>query len=180
MTTSDYKKVLKNAILRFAKLSDEREELDVELAKLRQFIHATANLVSDKDRAALLAIFNDLDSRSVMAASSLIDSIRLVMAGDTTKWMTAADVKRALEAQGFNFGSYVSNPLSSVSTTLRRLKEHREVETDEIEGVTVFRSLATPPLTANVYADLFGGTRRTLAELTGSEGSLQKAIGRKK
>jgi hypothetical protein len=43
-----------------------------------------------------------------------------------------------LEAGGFDFSSYKSSPLASISTTLKRFKPE-DVETAEIDGVAAYR-----------------------------------------
>ena len=73
------------------------------------------------------------------------------------QWLAAIDVRDALLATGFDFSKYTSNPLTSIHTTLKRLKESGEVEdkADE-EGPTFYRwknqqpkrqTTAPPPIT---------------------------------
>ena len=59
-------------------------------------------------------------------ATSLMEACRnaLRISGSP---MTAIQVRGYLEATGFSFAGYKSNPLSSIHTTLTRLKEGNEV-----------------------------------------------------
>ncbi len=140
MTDIEYQTILANAIRRFGSLINERENIDLEITKLRQFIRATANMLPDSAREKLLESFDEIDNRIAVTTMSLIDSVRNILQNKSEKWLTVSGVKSLLQTEGFDFSSYTSNPLSSVSTTLRRLKEYGEVETDEIEGVTVYKA----------------------------------------
>jgi hypothetical protein len=52
-------------------------------------------------------------------------------------WMSALHIRKSLEANRFDFSRYTSNPLSSIHTTLKRLKEKGEVD-DRIKDNTTF------------------------------------------
>jgi hypothetical protein len=54
-------------------------------------------------------------------------------------WLTATNVRDHLVGLGFDFSGYSTNPLASVSTTLRRMKPE-EVETTTVDGgVTAYQ-----------------------------------------
>src|SRR5207253_3001518 len=66
------------------------------------------------------------------------DEIKKVLQNAAANWLTAAQVRDRLVNSGFDLTLYASNPLASVSTTLRRMKP-QEVESSEIEGVAAYR-----------------------------------------
>jgi hypothetical protein len=138
MPKQDYNKVLAESIIKIGKLAGQRDELEIQIGKLRQFIYATLNMLTDEERKtfddAVRAVGEMFDAKS----ASLVEAIRKALQDSPKKWFTAAEVRNRVVVTGFDFSLYTSNPLSSVATTLKRLKR-QEVETSEIEGVAVYR-----------------------------------------
>jgi cob(I)alamin adenosyltransferase len=58
-------------------------------------------------------------------------------------WMSAVQVREALNAAGFDFSNYTSNPLSSIHTTLKRLPQE-EFETETRSEGQVYRVKKKP------------------------------------
>ncbi len=138
MDTPDYLALVTGALQKVQELQEQRESLDAEIMKLEQFISATANLLSDDHRdMAMKAMELNQDLQRVRD-SGLTNAVRTVLA--TAKdWLTVAQVRDRLIALGFNFSLYSTNPLASVSTTLRRMKSE-EVETRNTpDGATAYR-----------------------------------------
>jgi hypothetical protein len=139
MTESDYEQLIRNSLQRFRTLYEKREEIDVELVKLRQFMYATLNMVPDKDKASWEKDIDDAVRKATASAASLADSTRKVFQDDPDCGYTVGGMRHMLLEAGFDFSSYKSNPLSSISTTLRRMVETGELETRETaEGQTLF------------------------------------------
>ena len=53
MNSVEYQTVLANALSRFTFLTNQKEEIEVELDKLRQFIFATVNMLPDDEPGAV-------------------------------------------------------------------------------------------------------------------------------
>jgi hypothetical protein len=138
MANEDYRNALIDALGRLGELGTLRAEIEVELAKLQQFITATLNMLPEDQQAEFSdAIGKRLKSLEGKTAS-LTDAIRKVLQNAKGDRLTVANVRDRLIASGFDFTDYTSNPLASVSTTLKRMKPD-EVESSLIAGVTVYR-----------------------------------------
>ena len=131
MTESEYEQIIRNSLERFRKLHEEREKIDIELVKLRQFLYATLNLVPDKEKPKWERDIDTAVKKATANTTSLAGSIRRVFAGNPMYGYTAAGMRERLLDAGFDFSSYKSNPLSSISTTLRRMADTGELETHE-------------------------------------------------
>jgi hypothetical protein len=137
MTNDDYKLILAKAVESHVKLGMKRDEIDWEMSKLNQFIAATLNMLPDDDRRAYMEKLNELSESSAAKNEGLTDTIRRVLKAVGT-WQTVARVRDRLVTSGFDFSAYMANPLASVSTTLRRMKDP-ELESTVLEGVTMYR-----------------------------------------
>src|SRR5882757_9858871 len=130
----DYKAVLAQVLQEFGVIIKERQELDLKIAQKLQFIRATMNQLADHEKGE----FEDWLQKLVGVSAGLSDSIRTVLRENPRKWHTATQVRDALIKLGFDFGNYASNPLASVHSALKRLKQD-EAETDTIDAVMVWR-----------------------------------------
>lgn len=138
MVDQDYEKVLGEAMAKIAELATTRDAIDIELAKLRQFIFATLNMLPDEKRKFYERTFAESQKFVESRYASLTEAIKKVLQEFPNQYHTASQVRDRLVNQGFDFTYYTSNPLASVYTTLKRMKAE-EVETSEIEGVAAFR-----------------------------------------
>jgi hypothetical protein len=143
MKTTDYRAVLTDAFARLAEISDQRQALDIQSAKLQQFIAATINMLPDDESKeytdALVKFTENIEART----RSLTEEIRKVLQGMNGELLTVTQVRDKLIASGFDFSAYTSNPLASVSTTLKRFKPD-EVQCRVIGGVNFYRWKEVP------------------------------------
>ena len=116
MADTEYIEALAKHLATWAGLAEKRAQLDAELAKLRQLIHATLNMLSDEERRKYSVAFESMGAPQL----GLTDAICRILE-TATDWMTAVEVRDELVNSGFNFDSYTSNPLASVHTVLKRL-----------------------------------------------------------
>jgi hypothetical protein len=138
MSQEEYEKVLNEAMARLGELARQRDELDLQIGKLRQFIYATLNMLPDERRKLFNDAFDLISKLSDSKSASLTEAIKGILRSGPRQWFTVTQVRDHLVRNGFDFSFYASNPLASVSTTLRRMKPE-EVETGEVEGVAVYR-----------------------------------------
>jgi hypothetical protein len=138
MSGSQYKEILEEALIRFGVLNTQKESLEVEITKQREFIVATVNMLSDDESAEFKARVAEALKTAEAREASLTESIRQILQKKHGSFLTAAQVRDHLVGSGFNFSGYMSNPLASVSTTLRRLKPE-EVEIAEVRGVAAYK-----------------------------------------
>jgi hypothetical protein len=139
MTGSHYEEIIGGSLQRFRDLYRQREEIDIELVKLRQFLYATLNMVPDEAQEKWRREIDAAVEKATASAASLADSIRKILADKPMYIFTVYGIRQALMEAGFDFSSYKSNPLSSISTTLRRMVETGELESKEdSNGVSGF------------------------------------------
>ncbi len=145
MTESEYTQLLAKSVERFRELYEQRQAIDVELIKLRQFIDATIIMVDEKEKKKWEAEMDELVGKMIASSASLADSVRRVFEDHPNYGFTASAIRTMLLEAGFDFSSYTSNPLSSISTTLRRMAEMGELQSgkDE-EGVTIYFKAERP------------------------------------
>jgi hypothetical protein len=143
MSSQQYRQILEIALRDFKQLSRERDQIDGKLLKLRHFIYATVNMLTDTDRSAYKAELAILGSQ----VSNLTDSVRdtLKLATQRSSYFTATEVRDHLNNSGFDFSQYSSNPLASVNTVLRRFKPD-EVESSTRDGVTAYKWVTRIPV----------------------------------
>jgi len=138
MNDTDYKGILDDTVSKFVAARAKKNELEHEIAKLRQFFFATINMLPDKDREAFLARFHKVILEEERSAVGLKEAITRVLRAKPKEWLTTLDVREFLNESGFDFSNYKTNPLASISTTLARMKKD-EAETTIIGGVTAYR-----------------------------------------
>ena len=96
-------------------------------------------MLPDADRETFIKAFDSLAEGLKAKEASLKDAaLKILHDAGPEQWLTTAQVRDRLVASGFDFSFYMSNPLASVSTTLRRMKPE-EVDTAETEGVAAYR-----------------------------------------
>ena len=143
MDDAYYEQILDKSLDKFISLVEEKNRIEDELEKMRQFAHATINLLSDEAAARYEEKWKPFTDKLVSRVTSLRDSIKNILIKSYPAKLTAAQMRDKLRAEGFDFSSYKSDPLPSVSTTLRRLREDGVIGYEDFEGVTVYQ--AKPP-----------------------------------
>jgi hypothetical protein len=164
MDDAYYEDLLNKTLEKFMQLVARREQIDDEIGKLEQFMNATQNLLSEEAALRFEAKWQPYVEKLTTFGASLRDSILNVLARCYPVKLTAAQVRDRLRANGFNFSGYKSDPLPSVSTTLRRLREARVIQYEEFEGVAVYQAqppqlpkpLPAPPDHSAAFAGLTG------------------------
>jgi hypothetical protein len=139
MTESHYEQLIKDSLEKFIDLTEKRQQADIELAKLRQFLFAVLNMVSDQERAKWEGEIQAAVLKATASSASLTDSIRKVFQEGQFGSYSAGAIRQLLDEAGFDFSAYRSNPLSSISTTLRRMVETGELDIHEdAEGTSLY------------------------------------------
>lgn len=152
MAPINYAEILGQAFEEYAKLLEERQNLDLELSKKKQFIRATINMLPDnKDQECFKFLLDGF-----MEELGLTDAIRKVLRSNPKNYFTATEVRDKLREAKFDFSSYKANPLASVHSILKRLKPD-EVEATEIDGVAAWRwagEIVKAPSSAAFYGEV--------------------------
>ena len=139
MDTANYYVLITDAFSKLEKLQQQRESIEAEAMKLEQLIAATANMLPDDIKDRVMLRLTTLRELFRLQDVGLTDAIRTILKKAAGNWLTVTNVRDRLVSLGFDFTGYSTNPLASVSTTLRRLKPE-EVETTTVDGgVAAFR-----------------------------------------
>ncbi len=95
-------------------------------------------MLSDDERRRIEPLLTYIDGIDSSGRVGLGDAIRDILAKSPKRCFTVTQMRDALIDAGFDFSRYTSNPLSSISTTLKRFKDN-EVEMMEINEVDSYR-----------------------------------------
>jgi hypothetical protein len=141
MNDEYYKELLLNNLEQLIELKKQQDAIEVKILKLEDFVRVTANMISGEDeRQKILAKFEEAQQTATIRQAGLTEAIRRILLEENNadRYLTVAEIRDRLAARGFDFSGYVSNPLASVSTTLKRMTSG-DVEATEIQGVTAYR-----------------------------------------
>ena len=133
--STGYRKLLDEKFTELGNAIMERDALDLEIAKLHQFVRATLNMLPGGEQQECKELLDKLDTRS----KGLTDAIREALkTAPADVLITGPALRARLMESGFDFSSYTSNPLASIYAVLKRFRP-TDVETTTIEGVRAFR-----------------------------------------
>jgi hypothetical protein len=135
----DYWKMFTDLMERRAKLIRQRDEAEVELAKMKQLIVSVFALLREDQQRANQQAIDDMEAES----AGLQDAIKLVFSTHAGEYLTVSDVRGHLNDIGFDFRQYKANPLASIGTTLKRIAGTGYVQTTSGENGTLYRREAT-------------------------------------
>ncbi len=145
MDAAHYLALITDAFSKWEKLQRDHESIEAEMMKLEQLIAATANMLPDDTKGVVMLRMTTLQELFRLRDVGLTDAIRAILRAEAGNWLTVTNVRDRLISMGFNFSDYSTNPLASVSTTLRRMKPE-EVETTTVDGgVAAYRWKQSSP-----------------------------------
>ncbi len=142
MDNAEYTRILENSVATLDQLEREKDRVELELSKIRQFIQATLAMFDRSPSGRLGARLAQMEADLERESSSygLSEAIRETLKAASPRFFSVANMRDALMKGGFDFSSYTSNPLAAVGTTLRRLSKNNDaIEVSEIDGVGAFR-----------------------------------------
>ena len=146
---------LESLLVERSELKKREKEIELKISALYQslsglLLYADAMDQTDQKFAGLVKSIGELLLPS-NSSGTLTEACRNVLRTSPKKGMSAMDVRKALETSNFDFSGYTSNPLSSIHTTLRRLKENEEAKEIVVEGTKFYKWIPKP------VADPFSG-----------------------
>jgi hypothetical protein len=115
--TTDYLRVFTEFMRRRAELTRQRDQTEVELARLKQSILDVFQLLPEDQQKSYQKAIDDMEGEG----SSLLGAIKLVFSTHKREWLTASDVRDYLIKTGFDLRRYKANPLAAINTTLKRM-----------------------------------------------------------
>jgi len=133
---------------------------DEQIEDLRALIKANANFLSNEERLAenmLLDVFKH--------PSDIPEAVKLtlVLAKARKERLTPLQIKEEAEKRGFDFSGY-TNPMASIHTILRRMKESDPPEVDFDEATSTFASIRLPTdIPSSAFHDQIG--KRVMARM---------------
>jgi hypothetical protein len=116
-TSIDYYDLFVSLVRRLGELNRQRQETDIEIAKLRQLVVSTFQLLPGEKQNIFQKEMDEIASQS----SGLLDAIKLVFSAHQDEWISVSRVRDYLAETGFDFRHYRTNPLAAIGTTLKRM-----------------------------------------------------------
>lgn len=138
MDKTDYLDAAIEALKKLDGLQKQRESIDAEAMKLEQFIIASANMLPDDGKEAILGNLELKQELFRVTEAGLTVAVRSVLKIASGEWLTTTNVRDRLEKMGFDFSTYSTSPLASISTVLRRMPSD-DVERKVANDVTMYR-----------------------------------------
>lgn len=120
----DIKHELQEAIRDLASLLDDKQHLEVQIAKQRRKVAAWEALIETDDEESPVGIAPE----NLFAEQGLSDACRTVIQGQSG-WMTLYEIRLGLQAIGFDLTKYKAVE-ASIATTVNRLVDAGEVIAD--------------------------------------------------
>jgi hypothetical protein len=114
----DYYKMFGDLIMRCSELVQQRDRIEMEIAKVRRLLIATFPLIPESKQKLYRSEVDAMDEESGLG---LLEAIKLVFSMHKGEWLTVSKVRDYLEEMGFDFSHYRTNPLASIGTTLKRM-----------------------------------------------------------
>jgi len=139
-TPINYYAMFAAMVKRHNELAQQRNALDIEVAKLKQLIAATFPLIPEEKQQLFQAQIDAMEEQS----ASLLKAVKLVFNKYKEEWITPVQVRDHLTAIGFDLTQYKANPLASIATTLRRMVPSDLESRRSADGQVLYRRSATP------------------------------------
>lgn len=131
---SDYTEIIGEHLQKIRGLRDQQLAIAREIKHSRELVKAALNMLPDEQKGPYLA---QLGEQSVMEVGLTGRIQALLQKHDF--WLTPVEIKQHLEAGGYDFSEYKSNPLSSIYAVLKRFKPAQVQTTHLPDGSTGYR-----------------------------------------
>lgn len=135
----DYVKLVTDTLKEIRQMREQYLHLGDELLKRIHFVTATMPLLPEDEQERLQREYRaEIDARDAKE-EGLTQAIKRVLRSAPMEFFTVAEVRDKLNATGFDFSAYKSNPLAAISTTLKRLSERDgSIWADKLDGVATY------------------------------------------
>jgi hypothetical protein len=149
-----------------ARLLDEKERLEVQIAKQRRKVAAWQALASEEGERDNADSDSQFAAEIIFKEEGLSDACRTVMRSSTMEWMTTADIQSGLRQIGFPLENYKA-PHASITTTINRMAGP--------DGEVVANRSSNPGATLYKWVGPKYGAPNSLANQT-AEGRLTESL----
>jgi hypothetical protein len=153
---------ISDAKKRLQHLLRAQQEANQEIQDLRELVRANANFLPEDERLREMAILDFLKQ-----PTNIAEAVRLAVFFATilSQKITPLEIRAAAESFGFDFTEY-SNPMASIHTILKRMREADppQVDYDEEVGGYWFGdiSVAHDVIDIKLFEEIFQETMRAL------------------
>jgi hypothetical protein len=134
-----YYAMFADLVKRHNELTQRRNELEIEVAKLKQLIIATFPLIPEEKQRLFQTEINEMEEQN----TGLLNAIKLVFSAHKDEWLTPAQVRDFLILIGFDLTQYKANPLASIVTTLRRMVSNHLKSKTLTDGQVLYQRSVT-------------------------------------
>lgn len=129
---SDYQKIADRELAKLESLREKRDQIERDMKNVHQLIWAAIKAMPDHEKGPYLTRM----TTRAFQQFGLTQTIRNILQQAV---LTPVQVKDKLDAMGYDFSGYKSNPLSTIHSILKRFKPS-EVETiPQMDGSTAYR-----------------------------------------
>jgi len=125
-----FRKQITEAKKRLQQLEAQKSRIEREAEDLRDLIRANANFLPPEDRQIELILVSIL--RMPINITQAVQLV-LLFASTEKRKLAPTEIREAAERRGFDFSGY-SNPMASIHTILKRMRESGTVGFDEATG----------------------------------------------
>lgn len=144
-TSNKYRRQLEEAWADLHMMESIQRKIKAHIESLRELIRATANMLPDDEQGVELMLLDIFKH-----PTNITEAVKVVLYVARLKGqrLTPVQIKEAAEKRGFSLSGY-SNPMASIHTILRRMKETDppEVSFDENDGSYALEAEASAPAT---------------------------------
>jgi hypothetical protein len=170
MPPDKFRSQIADAKKRLQQVLGEQRKINEEISYLRDLIRANANFLPDSEKEQefyFLEIFQH--------PTNITQAVRLALsiAAIGKNKLTPLAIKDVIERIGFDFSEY-SNPMASIHTILKRMKESEppEAKHDEENGLYWFDNISEDVISPTTIKNIFD---KTLDELV-TTGDREKVL----
>lgn len=127
MTSESYRRAFTQAQQELAQTIAERDERNAKIVQLKQTIRILGELL-DEDPDQIEQLINiDEGGKPSGITNTVRATMQFAKANNYPEALTVSDLKELMTGRGFDFTGQ-ANPLASLTTVLRRLRQNGEVE----------------------------------------------------
>jgi hypothetical protein len=153
----EYSKMFNEQLSKLGDLIKQRDALTFEIEKVTQLVSACYNMLSEQDQKTYSDAFSRVSDWYAKQEIGLTEAIRNVLQTNPRERFTPIQIRDRLQESGFNFSGYISNPLSSVHSVLKRFKPTEVKTFDGIDGRQYQWMMRFPRLRRNARMRAFIG-----------------------
>lgn len=145
---TEYATIFTKHLEKYKDLQERERRVQVEKEGVMEMLKASFGMMSDDERRNFLSTMQEILEQAVKQEMGLTDAIRNLLSSNPKEWFNAPKVRDRMLESGFDFSEYISNPLASVHTVLKRFKRDEVTVRRSAVGIQEYRWIkpSLPPL----------------------------------